>query len=221
MDRRGLAAHRFTVGSERGEARSEVGYNLGHGAGLRDPQLGCSAKVDSRKGVYVLVAVATFGVLLILAYLFPTAIYRCQDEVDIRTGRIRHSQYILFVRTGRRIEASPLSKVLPAGMEDRVKPDWRLVNRFAMLSYSSPHYEYHDAPGQMNHLAMLWQRVPFTEDAKQQVALTVLQCWQSGGCDSGAERYIFMAHMTAERIYRSSGQPITAAQLPRAGFSWR
>lgn len=158
-------------------------------------------------------------VLLVLSALFfPGVYYRHTAEVDIRAGRIRTTDYILLIRVSQRIEDSPLSRALNAQTADQ--PEWRMVIEFEGTSRVSPHYSFHGAIAQMRQIEMIWQLAPFTAEAKEQMALTVLALWKAADHDGGAMRYISeVADRSCE--LEQSDLPVRADHLPRPTGSTR
>lgn len=148
-----------------------------------------------------------------LALFYPGLFYRHIDEVDICSGQLRRSTYFLHIRVSRSTEASALSKAFAMTGHGSGQPDWRMVNTFEGTRRISPHYSFHGAIAQMRRIEMLWQIVPFTVEAQQQVAAKVLALWQAGGSDWDAEQYIHTVEMVAFKAQKS-GQPVRVGQLP-------
>ncbi len=113
---------------------------------------------------------------------------RCQ-EVDIKSGRIRYTRYLFYCKISEKIEDTILTEELGEFAED-VQPDWHRVNTFSPGVRHSPHYVYHGAIGQINKIAMTWQLFPFSDEAKRQVARTILSKWQADGNYFGVDDYI-------------------------------
>lgn len=102
------------------------------------------------------------------------------EDVDIRSGRIRHTRYLLYCRISDRIASTALSDALLPTDFDAASPDWRRVNTFSPGVRHSPHHEFHGAISQMEMLRTLCDLVEFTPDARRQSALRLLTTWQSG-----------------------------------------
>jgi hypothetical protein len=100
--------------------------------------------------------------------------------VDIKSGRIRYSRYLFYCKISEKIEDTILTEELGEFAED-VQPDWHRVNTFSPGVRHSPHYAYHGTIGQINKIAMTWQLFPFSDEAKRQVARTILNKWQADG----------------------------------------
>ena len=154
------------------------------------------------------------AILVLLVLSFPQVIYRRIDEIDIRSGRVRSTRYVLFLRTGSSVVETPLSRALPA--EPEGTPDWQLVNTFDGWSGVSPHHAYHGAINQTQHVALLWQLVPFDAEAKQMVAANVLKRWQADGGYWGADRYLIAVDEAASEHFIGGQGPVSADQVPDA-----
>jgi hypothetical protein len=154
-------------------------------------------------------------VLLLLALwvTYPGIFYFHWDEVDIHSGRIRRSDYVLSIRVRQTIEASSLSRELAVLKQDAGEPDWRTVNTFEGTHRVSPNYMYHGAIYQMRLLEQVWQLIAFTPEARRQVAATVLDLWQTGRGDDQAYRYIQAVAEVAWEV-KDSGRPVDVADLP-------
>ena len=171
-------------------------------------------RVSARSWVRSAVAVAVVLLILLLVFAFPGVIHRQRDEVDIRSGRIRHSRYVLLIQTSQAVEATEFSRILASNPSGAAEPDWHVVNTFAGARRVSPHYNFHGAIAQMRGLEMLWRLVPFTDEAKQEVAHSVLKLWQSDRSESAADSYIREVEKLAWQFEGKPGRKVTAADLP-------
>lgn len=120
----------------------------------------------------------------------PAEINCRSDEVDIRTGRVRHTRYLFFVPIRRRVEDSVLSRALPPAVLSAASPDWHRVNTFRPGSLISVHHRFHGALGQIRTLENLLQSATFTPGATRAVAARILGMWQNSGGDSGVDDYL-------------------------------
>lgn len=138
------------------------------------------------------------------------------DEIDIRTGRVRHSHYLLYTKVSERVEETFLSRALPPDMIQNSRPDWQPVNHFAGISSYSPYYVFHVALAQIGMLRDASDFVPFSEEAHQEVARRILKSWQqTGGCGE-ADGYIKQV-INAAAAAREAGKTIlTIEDLPPA-----
>ena len=151
--------------------------------------------MSRRPIVWAIVAVVALAVLLLVFPIFaPWTPLNCQhQDVDIMTGRLRFTRYLLFRKVSERVEDSSLSKVLPADMVTAAGPQWRRVNTFSPGFSSSPHYAFHGAINQICTLSDIWERSEvygFPDDMKQRTALHILALWQHSEDDYLARDYI-------------------------------
>lgn len=135
------------------------------------------------------------------------------EDVDIKTGRIRHTRYLLYCRVDEKVEDSILTNALPREAVDGVQPDWRRVNTFSPGVRHSPHYAYHGAFSQIHHLQIIWTMVPFSDEAKRYVAEQVLRIWQSSGSYFRADDYIHRVFEMASKAHERSRREVTPEDL--------
>jgi hypothetical protein len=153
--------------------------------------------------------------LIAISGIFTWSPLNCwHDDVDIRTGRIRHTWYLLYCKVSERTEDSPLADVLGPGAGTGVPPDWRRVNTFSPLTHHSPHYSYHGAIAQMQELGMLWALEPFTPAAKRAVAANVLRLWQRDDGYWTADRYIQAVSDLGSDGEGAKGKGVDVSDLP-------
>ena len=87
--------------------------------------------------------------------LFPWTPFNCwHEDVDINTGKIRYSRYLLFYCVKTEIRDSPLSLALLPQERNGVTPDWRRVNTFSPGRRVSPHHMFHGAFYQIRELEL-------------------------------------------------------------------
>ena len=147
-------------------------------------------------------------VLPIFQQLAPP-FYRA-EEVDIRSGEIRYSRYVLWwCPVSRRVSASAISRELGLSATS-VTPDWRMVNKFGPGSRYSQHYAFHGAFVQMRDLAGAWQFGNFTPAARQESAKRLLAAWQQGQRNEAATEFVIAVMGLAE-----PGKPIDVDDLPK------
>ncbi|HHY86082.1 MAG TPA: hypothetical protein GYA07_11215 [Verrucomicrobia bacterium] len=111
-------------------------------------------------------------------------------DVDIRSGRVRYTRYLLFAQVAQRVEETALSKALQPEDLAGVQPDWHRVAAFSPGVHHSPHYTFHSALGQMRELEMIWRTGGFTPAARRASARQVLRLWQRHGHDGSAQEYL-------------------------------
>ena len=131
-----------------------------------------------------------------VSFFFPWSPLNCRyEDVDIKTGRLRFTRYLLFCRISERVEDSRLSKMLPAEMVAATTPDWRHVCTFTPPGRHSPNHIFHRAVAQINTLASIWEMSEtefhgLHENIKQKTARHVLALWQYDSDVSLAGDYI-------------------------------
>lgn len=129
------------------------------------------------------------------------------EDVDIITGRIRVTRYLLYCNISEKIEDSILTQTI-GQFPDGLQPDWRHVNTFLPWRNYSPHHSYHGAISQIRGVEIIWQAYPFSDEAKKHVARTILYRWQSDRSYFRAERYIDDVWDTAREKTESNPKAI-------------
>jgi hypothetical protein len=98
-------------------------------------------------------------IILSFAGCFPYSTVNCwQREIDILTGRIRYSYFLLGLPLYRSVQNSALTRALS---EEEKRTPARLWRRVTVLSPGwsySPHYFYHGAIFQAAELEDIWTR---------------------------------------------------------------
>jgi hypothetical protein len=118
-------------------------------------------------------------------------------DVDINTGRTRQARYLLYFKTSEKVEDSILTRMI-GQFPDGIQPDWRPVNTFPLTGRRiSPHYSYHGAIAQIRQVEMMWHSSSFSDEAKRNMAQTILDRWQSDGNYFGAGKYLRKVWNTA------------------------
>jgi len=139
----------------------------------------------------ILVVVAIIVLRFVVAMFWPWTEFDCRhEEVDITTGRIRLTRYLLYRKVSERVEESALSKVLSADMVATAKPEWHKVYTFSPGPQISPHYIFHSAIYQIRDLAWIWEWYDLPEELRKQTARHVLALWQYSGSDWLAGQYV-------------------------------
>ena len=145
----------------------------------------------------VIGATATITAMAVLMLVVPVFVpwtpLNCRhQEVDIMSGRLRFTRYLLFCKVSERIEDSPISKELPEDAVAPAVPEWHRVNTFSPGVHHSPHYIFHSAIYQIHALAGIWEMSELPKDLRRQTAVHVLALWQHSGSDSLANEYIYV-----------------------------
>jgi len=110
------------------------------------------------------------------------------EDVDINTGRIRHTRYLLYCKMGENIEDSILTQTI-GQFPDGLQPDWQHAFAFNLGSGHS-HFTYYRAISQIRDVDLIWGAYHFSDEAKRHMAQTILDRWQSDGNYWGAGSYI-------------------------------
>jgi hypothetical protein len=128
---------------------------------------------------------------LSLLGLFPWSGLNCwQDDIDIASGRIRHTRYLLWAPACRSVEETPLTRALAPEDLHGKRADWRPVVTFSPGYRHSPHYRFHSAISQVRTLKLLWDAGRATPEARRSDARRVLRMWQHSGGYHEVEGYL-------------------------------
>lgn len=111
------------------------------------------------------------------------------DDVDINTGRIRRTHYLLYCKVRERIEDSILTRTI-SQFPDGVEPAWQRAYTLPIMGRNPYHPPYLLAISQIRQVELSWQLCSFSDEAKKHMARAVLDKWQSDGKASGVEEYI-------------------------------
>jgi len=117
------------------------------------------------------------------------------EDVDIRTGRVKTTNYLLLLPVCIRTYDTVITRSLPEDKTRDVEPDWQKVNTFYWLWPVSPHYAYHGATGGLRRLEQATKTIAFTPEALREVALQTTGSWQSGPDDGTL--YLYQVHEAA------------------------
>lgn len=158
----------------------------------------------------VIVPALTF--LFLVSGVFQWSPLNCwHDDVDITTGRVRHTRYLLFCQIGDRIEDTWISRA--AGASNAL-PDWQRVNTFSPGVRYSPHYRYHGAINQIQTAELADAMITFDPEARSKVANNLLRLWQNSGSDISADEYVEKVAQAALALHEEGRLSFTAADIP-------
>ena len=165
--------------------------------------------------IWTLVLVAGF-VLIALSGIYTWSPINCwHEDIDIRSGRVRHTRYLLFCRISERVSATPVSDSLQAADYDASAPEWHHANTFSPGVHHSPHYRFHSAIHQAQTLAMLWGATEFTPAARRETALRLLSAWQRGRNYHAAQPFLnALSELVFARGDHQPRKPIDISELP-------
>jgi hypothetical protein len=146
--------------------------------------MGKSSKHRSRRFVSTYWILGGLITLLLLSF-------RLQDEVDIYSGRVRHSWLFYPIVILRYVEDSSLTKELSKEEQSEARAAWRRVMIVSPFVGVSPHFAFHRAIGQIDSLRLIWKYEGYTPKARRESARHMLQLWQRDGNYFGADRYLY------------------------------
>jgi len=132
------------------------------------------------------------------------------DDIDINSGRVRHTRFLLYCQVGDRTEETWLSRAYDGPGQS---PDWRRVNTFSPFVHYSPHYRYHGAIHQVEMLQLCDEMVPFESDARRKAALGLLVLWQNTGSYFDADRYVQEIETVVSRLHRNGASIVKASDM--------
>jgi len=161
-------------------------------------------------------ALACMGVLVACLILAPivvpifvpwSAINCRQQEINVKTGRARHSRYLWFLKASETVRDTPLSVALDGEVvyAAPIKP-WHRVNTFSPGISNSPHYVFHGAFSQAREMEMICEMIDATPAQKRDIAREILTLWQQAGGDWGCDDYLLELGRQAGEKTRETGK---------------
>ena len=132
------------------------------------------------------------------------------EDLDIRTGRIKTTRYLMFLPVRAKTHDTVISKALPADRVKGVEPEWRKVNTFYWLMPYSPYWEYHGATGCIRNYEAATRAVRFSPEALQHVALRATELWQEG---RGGNHYLYDVAILADMTRANGLDSLDVADL--------
>lgn len=163
----------------------------------------------------ILVATTPLGLLVLSLFgLFPWSGIDCtQSDIDLNSGRIRYSRYLLWVPVTRSVQDSALTRALSP--EDRSKPgeNWHPVVSLSPGLHHSPHYRFGGVMVQIRDLEISWEFGKMTPEARRETARQVLNLWQQAGDYFRAGRYVQAVWERALEAEKT-GKAIDVKDLP-------
>jgi hypothetical protein len=144
----------------------------------------------------LLIAIVPVAVLLagpwVVPFVAPWLRINCRSqEINIKTGQVRYSRYLWYIKISERLEDTILSKVLGGESVDAADiAPWHRVNTFSPGLHHSPHYRFHGALSQAHEIELLFEMLEPDAQRKQQIVRDVLRLWQTKGDYFEAERHI-------------------------------
>jgi hypothetical protein len=162
----------------------------------------------------LVVAIPLALLALSSAGFFPWSPINCtQIDIDLNSGRIRRTNYLLWMEVTTTVEDSALTKALSPQDRENLGEDWQPVSTFSPGLGHSPHYRFHGATSEIRNLEICWELGRMTPEARQQTARQVLLFFRQSGDYFGARRYI---DAVGERALEAekSGKSIDVGDLP-------
>ncbi|HUT59672.1 MAG TPA: hypothetical protein VNA25_17640 [Phycisphaerae bacterium] len=161
------------------------------------------------------------GVFLLAGAILPPALEALawthfwvrEELLDIKTGRVRYTRYLLYCKIGDRTEDSVISKALPADLVKSAAPEWHTVNAFSPGVSNSPHYGYHGALCDILLIEEAWCTAKFSDAAKRKAAENLLLLWQESGGESPAGEYADAVANLAQKL-KAMQKPGEVSDLP-------
>jgi hypothetical protein len=92
-------------------------------------------------------------------------------------------------------------------------PNWQRVNTFSPGVHYSPHYRFHGAISQLQHLEQTWEFGRFSPEARRSSGERLLQIWQQSGDYFGAHEYLELIGNIAIDSFDAQRET-TSDQLP-------
>ncbi len=151
-------------------------------------------------------------VLFLISGFFQWSPLNCwHEDIDINTGRVRRTRFLLYLQIDDHIEDTWLSSAIN---NPTPSPDWRRVNTFSPGVGYSPHYLFHGALYQIKILELADSIIPFDPDARLQVADKLRELWQLNGSSFKAGTFAEKVSETAQRLYENGASVVRATEVP-------
>jgi hypothetical protein len=138
------------------------------------------------------------------------------EELDIRTGRIRTTNYLMFLPVWSTTHDTVITESLPDDRVDGVEADWQKVNTFYWLIPYSPHWVHHGTLRDIGRYENATRTIRFTPKALQHVALRTTDLWQSGSTGS---HYLYHVIDIADQARADGTTSLDVADIASVGDS--
>lgn len=151
------------------------------------------------------------AILLVLALLVPLPWVSWGSEVDIHSGQVRRSVWVVGMLVSRRVEETWVSTAAsPLG-----EPEWRYAVTDDWWGGGYSHWRYHSAVHQIESVEKLWEEFPWDDAACQEAAEEILKRWQTGD-DTEADQYVdtLLKRVSKKRRMPPEGSPNSDADTP-------
>ncbi|NNJ27023.1 hypothetical protein [Alienimonas chondri] len=165
-----------------------------------------------RQWIAVAVLAPVLTVLFLVSGFFWWSPLNCwHDEVDLNSGRIRRTRYLLYCQIGEQIEENWVSRARDGADGP---PDWRRVNTFSPGVRHSPHYQFHGAIHQIKMLELADDVVPFESAARRKAADRLLLLWRTEQSDFGADEFVHAVASTALDRHENGATTVGPSDIP-------
>lgn len=150
------------------------------------------------KGFKVALLAICFG-LLALRVLPSLPTLNCtKDEINIRTGKGRHSRYVALMRISETTFDTPLSSAITRPVRETDIEAWQTVNMvYKPFQPCSPHYHFHLALDQAAEAGSLLDSLNAPAERRAEVATEILKAWQTTRSYEGARKVLSMLYSDA------------------------
>lgn len=143
--------------------------------------------------ISLLVVALLVGIVVGYLFLRRPVVYRRTKQLDLISGRIRQTKYILHVPLIRRIEDTAVSKMLSTSNRLASGERWVLNTDEEFFLYGKwgyTSYRYSGVIEDTKTLAQFWRLGGFSEAARQKTAHQLLLAMQLGGSSSASHLYM-------------------------------
>jgi hypothetical protein len=136
-------------------------------------------------------SVVLAALVLLVAALIPSITIigispRDLSEIDINSGQVRYTHFVLGLWPRTSISQTAMSSFLAKARSGTPAPEWHLTSR-RTIGGSNEDGVFGAAPSEMREVEQMWNYAPFSDDAKMQIATNIITAWRKdGGC--GDER---------------------------------
>jgi len=139
--------------------------------------------------------VILFLILLnITGTIFPTVsnIAKRTQEINIKTGQVRHTVYLMGTKISEKITDTFISKTLKKEINVAEIESWHIVNSGSLISPGiSPHYKFHGAIFQIEKINNFIESNSISDRKKREIAEEILTIWQNSRSYFKVSKYIF------------------------------
>jgi hypothetical protein len=115
--------------------------------------------------------------------LFPWSGINCTTiEIDLSSGRIRSTRYLLWLAAKSVISDTILTEALSPADLQGVQCEWQPVVTQSPGVNHSPHYRYHACLSQIRDLELFWRNGDVAKEMRRNDSLKILRLWRLRGC---------------------------------------